>query len=313
MSLSTPILFLIFNRLDTTKKVFSKIRQVQPLRLYIAADGYRTECQDEAEKVQEIRDYVINEIDWDCEVKTLFREQNLGCRIAVSTAIDWFFYHEPEGIILEDDCLPTQSFFAFCQTLLEYYRNDKRVMHISGNNFQLGNCTTNYSYFFSKYGGSWGWASWRRAWKYFDLDMQTWSEFKEMKAIDFICDEWSEKMYWTNIFERTAQGIPNTVWDYQWLYARWTQSDLSIVPAVNLVSNIGFNSEATHTLYDNHLANMKTEDIWKINHPPFIIRNCLADTYVFDYCYGGKRMKQYGRWIEIVRQKLALIKKGFIE
>lgn len=312
MSLSTPILFLIFNRLDTTKKVFSKIRQIQPLRLYIAADGHRPKCQGEAEKVQEIRDYITDHIDWNCEVKTLFREQNLGCRIAVSTAIDWFFCHEPEGIILEDDCLPAQSFFTFCQALLEYYRNDTRIMHISGNNFQLGNFTTNYSYFFSKYGGSWGWASWRRAWKYFDLDMQTWSEFKKMKMIDFICDEWNEKMYWTSIFERTAQGIPNTVWDYQWLYARWTQSDLSIVPAINLVSNIGFNSEATHTLHDNHLANMKTEDIWEINHPPFVIRNCLADTYVFDYCYGGKRMKQYGRWIEIMRRKLALIKKKSI-
>jgi hypothetical protein len=307
MSLSTPILFLIFNRLDTTKQVFSKIRQIQPLRLYIAADGYRPECQGEAEKIQEIRDYVIDQIDWDCEVKTLFREQNLGCRIAVSTAIDWFFLHEPEGIILEDDCLPTQSFFFFCQTLLEHFRNDTRVMHISGNNFQSSKQTNSYSYLFTKYGGIWGWASWRRAWQHYDRDMKNWLEVKHNNLIDYVYDDWAEKMYWTNIFDRVVKGIPNT-WDYQWLYARWMQHELSIAPAVNLVSNIGFGADATHTSYNNHLASMETEDVWELKHPPFFTRDCLSDTYLFDYCYGGKRMKQYGRWIEIIRQKLVLIK-----
>jgi hypothetical protein len=180
-------------------------------------------------------------------------------------------------------------------------------MHISGNNFQFRNHTTDYSYLFSKYGGIWGWASWRRAWQYYDRDMKNWTAAKQNNLIDYIYDDWAEKLYWTNIFDRVVNGIPYT-WDYQWLYARWMQKELSIAPAVNLVSNIGFNSNATHTNYDNQLANMQTEDIWKIVHPPSMARDNLADAYVFDYCYGGKRIKRYGKWLAIIIQRLSFIK-----
>ena len=163
----SPILFLIFNRPETTKKVFSAIKEVQPPRLYIAADGPRSEQPDEADHCELART-IATKVDWDCEVKTLFRDQNLGIRIAVSQAIDWFFEQEPEGIILEDDCLPDQSFFWFCKELLEKYRNDTRIMHIGGTNFQFGKNRTNYSYYFSRYAHIWGWASWRRAWEYYD-------------------------------------------------------------------------------------------------------------------------------------------------
>ena len=162
-----PVLFLIFNRPETTIQVFSAIKKAQPNRLYIAADGPRPEYPDEVNHCKIARTIATN-VDWDCEVKTLFRDQNLGCRLAVSQAIDWFFEQEPEGIILEDDCLPNQSFFWFCKELLEKYRNETRIMHIGGTNFQFGKNRTNYSYYFSRYAHIWGWASWRREWKYYD-------------------------------------------------------------------------------------------------------------------------------------------------
>ena len=304
----TPVVFLIFRRPDLTARVFETIRQAQPTKLLIVADGARNE--EEAILCQQTR-AVAEQIDWDCEVLRNYSDVNLGCKLRVSSGLDWVFSEVEEAIILEDDCLPTQSFFYFCQTLLEYYRNDERVMHISGNNFQFRNQTTNYSYFFSKYGGIWGWASWRRAWKHYDRDMKTWSEINHHNLLDHIFDNWAEKLYWTDIFDRVVKGIPNT-WDYQWLYVRWIQKELSIAPTVNLVSNIGFNSNATHTNNDNHLANMKTEDIWEIDHPPFIDRDYFADKYVFDYCYGGEKIKRYGRYFATILQKLISIKRILI-
>jgi hypothetical protein len=306
--LITPVAFFIFNRPDITLRVFEKIRDAKPQKLFIIADGAR--FSEEEDKCKEARN-IVQKIDWDCEVLTNFSDVNLGCKHRVSSGLDWVFSKVEEAIILEDDCLPTQSFFFFCQTLLEYYRYDSRVMHISGNNFQFRSHITDYSYFFSKYGGIWGWASWRRAWQYYDRDIKTWTETKHNNLIDYIYDNWAEKLYWSNIFDRVINGIPNT-WDYQWLYARWMHRELSIAPTVNLVSNIGFNSNATHTTHDNQLANMHTEDIWKILHPPSMSRDNLADTYVFDYCYGGKRIKSYGRWLGTIIYKLISLKRLLI-
>lgn len=303
--LTTPVAFLTFNRPDTTQRVFEAIAQARPKKLLVIADGARS--PEEVGKCSETRS-ILKKVAWDCEVLTNFSEINLGCKLRVSSGLDWVFSEVEEAIILEDDCLPNQSFFYFCQTLLEHYRHDRSVMHISGNNFQFGNHNSKYSYSFSKYGGIWGWATWRRAWQHYDRDMKTWADVKQNNLIDYIYDDWAEKIYWTNVFDRVVKGVPNT-WDYQWLYARWTQHELSISPAVNLVSNIGFGSDATHTYSENHLANMKTEDIWEINHPPIIDRDCLADTYIFDYCYGGKKMKRYGQWVEVIRQMLASIKR----
>src|SRR4030042_6453503 len=149
--LTTPVLFLIFNRPDTTEKVFDEIRKAKPKKLFVAADGPRQDKQGEKEKVGRARQIVIDGIDWDCEIKTLFRDKNLGCKVAVSSAINWFFENEEMGIILEDDCLPHQSFFRFCGELLEKYKDDERIMVISGENLLFGRKRTNYSYYFSRY------------------------------------------------------------------------------------------------------------------------------------------------------------------
>jgi hypothetical protein len=277
MSLSTPILFLIFNRLDTTKQVFSKIRQMQPLRLYIAADGYRPECPGEAEKIQEIRDYVIDQIDWDCEVKTLFREHNLGCRISVSTAIDWFFENEMEGIILEDDCLPSRSFFYFCQELLSYYREDARILTISGNNFLFGRKRVSNSYYFSRYNHCWGWATWKRAWKHYDVDLKLWPEIRDSGWLKDILLDRAAVIDWTNRFDAVYTNKLNT-WDYQWTFSCWLQSSLSILPTINLVSNIGFFNAATHQNNQENLANIPFIEMqFPLKHPDYIIRDSQAD------------------------------------
>ena len=183
--LNTAVLFLVFNRIDTTKKVFEAIRQAKPPRLYIAADGAR-ESKDEEEKVNAVRDYVSSNIDWDCEIKTLFNEKNLGCKMAVSGAIDWFFDNEEMGIILEDDCLPSQSFFWFCEEMLAKYKDDMRVWHVAGNNFHFGwKRDEDYSYYFGGiYGSIWGWASWRTRWNHYDVEMKNYDEVKSKKYLE---------------------------------------------------------------------------------------------------------------------------------
>lgn len=246
---SVPVLFLIFNRQDTTSRVFEAIRKARPLRLYIASDGPRDNEPGEDLKVRDVRAYVMGMIDWKCEVKTLFREKNLGCKVAVSCAVDWFFENEEEGIILEDDCLPNASFFPFCAQLLEKYRDDERVMMISGDNFQGKEKGCSYSYYFSKYFHIWGWASWRRAWKHYDVNMRLWPK---ARANGFLKTMYRpERFFWRWGFDHTFCGRIDS-WDYQWVFAGWMNKGLAIMPAVNLVSNIGCGPDSTHTKNGDH-------------------------------------------------------------
>jgi len=196
----TPVLFLIFNRPNTTQKVFNAIRQAKPKQLFVAADGPRKGKEGEKEKYEQARE-IIEQVDWNCEVRTLFREKNLGCKIAASSAIDWFFENVDEGIILEDDCLPSQSFFRFCQELLEYYRDDTRIMMISGNNFQFGKVRGEGSYYFSKYAHVWGWATWRRAWKHYDVNMKNFEDFLKSNQIINIFKIKQQQKYWMKILQ----------------------------------------------------------------------------------------------------------------
>ena len=276
MSLSTPVAFIIFNRPDITERVFEAIAQAKPKKLLVIADGPR--FPEEAEKCQRTR-AVIDKVDWDCEVLTNFSEKNLSSPVRCSSGLDWVFSEVEEAIILEDDCLPSPSFFDYCQTLLEYYRNDERIMHISGNNFQLGNNKINYSYYFSKYAHGWGWATWQRAWKYFDLTIQTWPEFKQAKLLDTLC-KGDEKKFWIKTFDKVYYK-KSVHWDYAWWYSCWAQNGLVILPASNLVSNIGFRPDATHTR-DNSaiIANIPVQQMhFPLKHPPHVIRNVQADKF----------------------------------
>jgi hypothetical protein len=266
--LNTAVLFLVFNRLDTTKQVFEEIKAAMPPRFYIACDGARENKEGESESVDEIRNYILDNIDWPCDVKTLFRPKNLGCKIAVSSAIDWFFEHEEMGIILEDDCLPSQSFFGYCEQLLTMYRDDQRIFLISGYNKQ-NQWNNGEDYFFSSFGGIWGWASWRRAWANYDVEMS------DIEA--FIARDGFTNLLGKNtgaIRKRQIMSVVNddiNTWDYQWAYTRHKNNALACVPRVSLIENIGFGKDATHTFGEN-VDNVKIQELslpLKENH--FII------------------------------------------
>ena len=273
-----PILFLGFNRPDTTRKVFEKIREAQPLKLYVAADGPRENNQDEIAKCEQVRTIATN-VDWDCEVKTLFRDENLGCKFAVSGAIDWFFENEEMGIILEDDCLPNESFFKFCEQLLYRYRGKEKVMTISGNNFQPQKRTDN-SYYFSKFMHCWGWATWRRAWNNFDLEMSDWPMLKKGDFLVKLFKEINNQKHWEQKFDRAYANEIDS-WAYIWQYSIWRKKGINILPEKNLVSNIGFGSEGTHTRNKTSTAaNLETFSLnFPLEHPKQIIINNKADKY----------------------------------
>jgi hypothetical protein len=276
--LKAAVLFIVFNRLDITKQVFEAIREAKPPKLYIAADGARESKEDEEEKVKAVRDFVINGINWKCEVKTLFREKNLGCKYAVSGAIDWFFKNEEMGIILEDDCFPSQSFFWFCEELLEKYKDDERIMHISGDNFQNGFSRGDGNFYFSRHIHVWGWASWRRAWKYYDVKIKSYPRFVKQNLIQTVWKNKKDQKYWLKNFSKVFKNRLDT-WDYQWTFTVWSQNGLSILPNVNLISNIGFGVEATHTTVKSSSANLPKFEIDTLNYPSFVLANITADHY----------------------------------
>lgn len=244
--LKIAVLFLVFNRLDVTKQVFEAIRQARPPRFYVAADGARGSKEGEDKKVKAVRDHILSNIDWDCEVKTLFRERNLGCKCAVSSAIDWFFENEGAGIILEDDCLPSQSFFWFCEELLEKHKADMRIWHIGGYKYPdlFGD---DFSYNFSRFTHVWGWASWADRWKHYDVELLAYRNNKNL-LIDY---EFFRADYENDsrkkILDKVVSGEINT-WDYQWNFTVRINNGLSIRPSVNLIENVGFGEDATHTI-----------------------------------------------------------------
>lgn len=269
--LNTAVLFLVFNRLDVTKQVFSAIRQAKPPRLYIAADGARETKQGEAERVTAVRDFILNNIDWKCDVKTLFREKNLGCKYAVSGAIDWFFENEEMGVILEDDCLPSQSFFWFCDELLERYKGDMRVGQISGFNYGFKNEDLKYDYFFSKYPMIWGWASWRNRWEKYTLTLEDFDEIKKNNQFSLIFNKIELKKR-LNILHKVKENCIDT-WDYQWAFTLYKNSQFTVIPTSNFILNLGFGKDSTHTRESNPYARINLEEFEEIkNHPNYIVQ-----------------------------------------
>jgi len=286
---STPILFLVFNRPDTTKQVFAKIRKIQPKQLFIAADGAREDREDEQEKVEEVRNIILDNIDWDCEVKTLFREKNLGCGKAVSEGITWFFKNVEQGIILEDDTLPDLSFFPFCEELLIKYKDNKTISMISGDNFQKGIKRGKDSYYFSIYTHIWGWASWRRAWEGYDLYIKEYPDFKKKKIIRKLGMPNEFYDYWLNIFSKTYL-LEFDTWDYSWQFHIFKTEGITIIPQKNLVKNIGFIDSATHTNKSHsNKYTIETHSIDScIKHPSKTEKNIEADIYTFYHHFYSK-------------------------
>jgi FkbM family methyltransferase len=290
---NTPILFLIFNRPETTVKVFERIRTIKPSRLYVAADGPRPDKEGEAALCNQSRQIVLDGIDWDCEVKTLFREVNLGCGAAPSSAITWFFEHEEAGIILEDDCLPSLYFFSYAAYCLERYQHNPEIMHIGGNNF-LGRSWGDHTYFYSAYNHVWGWATWRRAWELYKFDLLAFDETKVYRSLNKYFPKEISKG-WFSFYESLAQDLKEKLerkcdfWDYQWSFCIWLNQGLCIYPNSNLVSNIGFGPGATHTFDTSHeFSNLPCHELNTISSPPYIKRNKEADIITSDVVFSIK-------------------------
>lgn len=296
--LATPVAFIIFNRPDTTERVFAEIAKAKPPKLLVVGDGPRDGRQGEAAKVAATR-AIIQRVDWECEVLTNFSEVNLGCKRRVSSGIDWVFERVEEAIILEDDCLPDPSFFRFCQELLEHYRHDQRIGMISGDSFQFGNRRNDDSYYFSKYVHIWGWASWRDRWvNSYDVTMAKWPRIRDEGWLADMVGNTREAAYWHKIFERVHRGEIDT-WDYQWVFTNWVEGRMTILPAVNMITNIGFDANATHTTGDSELANLaRYPTSFPLKHPPGILKNVLADRFSEKRCFRVPLVKR-------VRNKLA--------
>jgi hypothetical protein len=302
--MKTPIALIIFNRADTTARVFEAIRQAQPLKLFVIADGPRQGKVGEAEKCAAAR-AIVDRVDWKCEVKTNYSDTNLGCKLRPASGIDWVFEQVEEAIILEDDCLPDPTFFAFCDEMLERYREDRRMMAICGNNFQFGRQRTRDSYYFSRYPHCWGWATWRRAWQHFDLDMKLWPTVRDGNWLQDILTEDAEVKMWEKTFQCVYDRTIDTAWDYQWTFACWIHSGLAILPSVNLISNIGFGANATHTTGGGKLANMSVEAISQpLAHPQFVLRDAEADRYTHQTIWHDNLFKKLQRRAFLINQMI---------
>lgn len=246
LSLTIPVLYLVFNRLDFVKKTFPEIQKAKPKKLFIACDGPRTE--EEKKRTDAVRKWILNNINWKCETKTLFRDKNLGCKYAVAGAIDWFFESVEEGIILEDDCLPDQSFFRFCQEMLERYRDEDKVMSISGTNI-LRSYTQKLkeSYFFSKYFSSWGWATWRSSWEKNDLELVKYHKVESNKNLKSYYPNYFERILRYKIVKSIVKGKVDS-WANPFSISHQMNRSLSVIPKINLIQNIGLSdSQSTHT------------------------------------------------------------------
>ncbi len=278
-SYSVPVLFIFFNRKKVALTAFEKIKKVKPQKLYLASDGYRENRTNENTTVEDIRNAILQTIDWDCEIHTLFQDKNLGCGNAVYTAINWLFENEEQGIVIEDDCVVQDSFFPFMEQLLDKYKNDDRIGMIAGYNC-LNKLAITYSYCFSIYKACWGWATWKRAWENMDMNME-WRKTNSAKSIlmnmGYLAKDTRYWKYHLNEIDKKHVSA----WDWQWYFTLASQNQLSIFPKVSLVSNIGFGKEATHTtekMSEKYLA--KDELIFPLIHPKYILPD-----YSFDQAF----------------------------
>ena len=301
---TTPILLILFNRPDLAKLVLSKLQAVRPIVLYVAIDGPREgHATDSMQVAQCVA--LLDLIDWPCTIHRLIRDNNLGCKQSVSSAIDWFFDEVEEGIILEDDCLPDLTFFSFCADLLTRYRHDVRVMHIGGANLAAGNWWGSDSYLFTKVCHIWGWASWRRAWQHYDLAMTNYPMHRSTLLNEQVSNKKSRR-YWQQVFDDAYANRVDT-WDYQWVYSIWLANGLCVLPAVNMVTNIGFGREATHTKIVTEFAELTAGSLRELHHPTEVIHNEVATDWLFQTLY--TLPSTLTTWINKVKRRVSSLKK----
>lgn len=263
-----PVMLLAFNRPDAAKKVLTQIARVRPPRLYVHIDGPRPDRQGEAEKVAAVR-ALLDQIDWPCEVHSLIREKNFGLRDGVRSALDWLFEQEDMAIIVEDDCLPNPDFFRFCETLLLQYADDHRVMHIAGSN--LAQSAFSYlesSFVWSRYSLVWGWATWSRAWRHMQPELDDLDRFRQERLIERLTDNAAAQAYMLDKFRVTRARL-NQSWAYAWFFSILVNDGYCIVPTRNMVENTGVGDpEATNTRGKRDLKAIQASNMdFPLRHP----------------------------------------------
>ncbi len=276
----TAVVFIIFRRPELTQRVWEVIRRAKPPRLFVVADGPRDGHPDDAVLCTHARAVVEKGLDWPCALVKIFSEKNLGCARRVSSGLDIVFAHVSEAIILEDDCLPDPTFFPFCEELLAQYRDDNRVAQIAGCSYQDCVPLDAPSYHFSRYPHCWGWATWRRAWIDYDHTMRAWNDVTLRRNILRTARHADERRYWRLNFRATARGKVDS-WAYRWTFAVFRTRRLCVNPYLNLVSNIGFGAEATHTNVASHPASARPlrSMPFPLRNPPSFDRDEIADAH----------------------------------
>lgn len=283
-----PISFHIFNRPETTRRVFQEIKAIRPSQLFITADGPREGVKGDDERCREVRS-IVDKIDWECEVFKNFSEVNKGSYRSTSEGITWVFQSVDRAIILEDDCIPHPSFFRFCSELLDYYKYDLRVALITGNCWLENQLSFQYSYYFSRYTNMWGWATWKNRWQQIDCSMSNWPEFRAMDGLKSVFRKKYELDYWNELMQDLYEGKKGPHWDYLLMLTMFMNNSLAIKPAVNLIKNVGYGSDSTHFLnknkkvQDNPLENLK----FPLKHPPCIHNYMSIDEYTHAMVLGG--------------------------
>ena len=293
--MQTPVVLVVFRRPDVTARVLEEVAKAKPPKLFIIADGPRLDRSGESQLCAETR-ALFNQVDWDCEVHRNFADTNMGLNRRVADGLAWVFDLVEEAIVFEDDCLPDPSFFPFCDELLERYRHDTRIMQIAGTNFQQGYQRTADSYYFSRYPTSTGWASWRRAWRYFDLELNQWPAFRDGGWLfDWLPDERATRGR-AQDFDRMYATHPHR-WEACWRFALWTQGAYSVTPNVNLITNLGYRTDGTHTTGENWLSRIRSHPIaLPLQHPQFIIPDTQADRFLYYARFGNGLLERgYGK------------------
>lgn len=279
-----PVLLLLWRRPETTRRLLEALRPIAPSRLFVACDGPRPQ---DAEAVARTRELVASMVDWPCTVERRYNDRNAGCRDGVSGALDWFFGQVESGIVLEDDCIPHPDFFRFCAAVLQRHADDDQVWVVTGDNFQRGRQRGDAAYYYSRYPHCWGWASWSRAWRHFDPSLSFWPAWRRSADWRKLLPDRVERAYWSDIFERVFQGRLGTSWAYPWTACVWYHGGLTATPNVNLVTNIGFGEDATHTVAAVTHGADPTQALGAITHPRRIAIDVEADRFTFEHHFGG--------------------------
>lgn len=309
-AMKTAVAFIIFRRPDTTRRVFERIRQARPPRLYVIADGPRPEKVGEAEQVAAAR-MVVEQVDWPCQVTKIYSDTNLGCRDRVVSGLDAVFAEEAQAIILEDDCLPHTDFFYFCEALLERFSGDNQVRHISGNNFLFKLAKVDGPYYFSRYPHIWGWATWASAWSKFDREKMAWrtpeSRNRVLKSLE---DDKESANFWSELFFSMCDGKSKySSWGYLWCLTCFSKNWLCVNPRVNLVQNLGDDLSATHTSGGLVHTNIKARTLRNLTRCPPVERHQKADREVFKIVFLQREIRWYRRLLSKLRITLGYWRK----